>query len=58
MSDAREYMGIPSSYFPVMIPQARGDQVMAPTPVPDDTRKNGLGDAETVLEKMVLQQKM
>lgn len=31
-SEAREYGGTPLSYFPEMIPQASGDQVIAPTP--------------------------
>lgn len=30
--DALEDSGIPFSYFPEMIPQAKGDHVMAPTP--------------------------
>lgn len=30
--DAREQGGIPVVYFPEMMPQARGDQVMAPIP--------------------------
>lgn len=30
--DAREDSGTPFSYFPVMIPQARGDQDTTPTP--------------------------
>lgn len=29
---ALEYIGTPSSYFPVSIPPARGDQVIVPTP--------------------------
>lgn len=31
-SAALEYIGIPSSYFPVKIPLARGDQIMVPIP--------------------------
>lgn len=31
-SEAREYGGTPLSYFPEIIPQARGDHVIAPTP--------------------------
>lgn len=33
MRDALELSGTPFLYFPEMMPQARGDQVMAPTPV-------------------------
>lgn len=29
---ALEYIGTPSSYFPVSTPPARGDQVIVPTP--------------------------
>ncbi len=31
--EAREVSGMPFSYFPVMIPHASGDHVIAPTPV-------------------------
>ena len=36
--EALEDSGIPFSYFPVMIPHASGDQVIAPTPVTMETR--------------------
>lgn len=35
--EAREDSGMPFSYFPVMMPQASGDHVMAPTPVAIET---------------------
>ena len=35
--EALEVSGMPFSYFPVMMPQARGDHVIAPTP--EDTKE-------------------
>lgn len=35
--EAREDSGMPFSYFPVMMPQASGDHVIAPTPVTTET---------------------
>lgn len=36
---ALELSGTPSLYFPVSMPQANGDQVMAPTP--EENRRSG-----------------
>lgn len=41
--EAREESGMPFSYFPVMMPHASGDHVMAPTPVTGE----GEADRET-----------
>lgn len=35
--EALEDSGMPFSYFPVMIPHASGDHVIAPTPVAMET---------------------
>lgn len=35
--EALEDSGMPFSYFPVMMPHARGDHVIAPTPVGTET---------------------
>lgn len=35
--EAREDSGMPLSYFPVMMPHASGDHVIAPTPVTVET---------------------
>lgn len=44
--EALEDSGIPFSYFPVMIPQARGDQETTPTPeigkLPSSNRRQNL----------------
>ena len=38
--DALEVSGMPFWYFPVMMPQASGDHVIAPTPVTMETSGN------------------
>lgn len=43
--EALEYGGMPLSYFPETMPQARGDQVMAPTP--EREREDRRGQAGT-----------
>lgn len=45
--EARDESGMPFSYFPVMMPQASGDHVMAPTPfTAASDRGGGVEDEE------------
>jgi len=37
--EALEVSGMPFSYFPVMMPHASGDHVIAPTPVTMETEE-------------------
>lgn len=49
--DALEVSGMPFWYFPVMMPQASGDHVIAPTPVTMETRGNVETEREGVSDK-------